>query len=135
MAAPDGQRDPMTQSGKIGAVVYDLRASGVVRNLLRIAQRARADGIDFQIWPLRPQGEFLDQAKDVAIVDPVLSASVGIQRDFDSLFHHKPSLNARRPSCFPPVTRCTGIWPGHSEYFRQARVHIWSDAQATLSSP
>lgn len=30
----------MTLRGKIGAVVYDLRASGVVRNLLRIAERA-----------------------------------------------------------------------------------------------
>ena len=101
MAAQDGQRDPMTQSGKIGAVVYDLRASGVVRNLLRIAQRARADGIDFQIWPLRPQGEFLDQANDVATVDPVLSASVGVQRDFDSFRHHKAvaeTLAKRAPS-------------------------------------
>ncbi|GMN03773.1 glycosyltransferase [Erythrobacter sp. MTPC3] len=91
----------MTQSGKIGAVVYDLRASGVVRNLLRIAERARADGIDFEIWPLRAQGEFLGQAKDVAPVDPVLEASSSHQRDLDSFLHHSAlaeALGNRSPS-------------------------------------
>lgn len=78
----------MTSTGKIGAVVYDLRASGVVRNLLRIAERARSDGLDFEFWPLRAQGEFLDQAKDITRVNPILPALVNAQRDLDSFFHH-----------------------------------------------
>lgn len=78
----------MTSMGKIGAVVYDLRASGVVRNLLRIAERARSDGLDFEIWPLRAQGEFLGQAKDITCVNPILPVQVNAQRDLDSLLHH-----------------------------------------------
>jgi glycosyltransferase involved in cell wall biosynthesis len=78
----------MTSMGKIGAVVYDLRASGVVHNLLRIAERARSDGLDFEIWPLRAQGEFLGQAKDTTCVNPILPVPVNAQRDLDSLLHH-----------------------------------------------
>lgn len=78
----------MTRTGTIAALVYDLRASGVVRNLLRIAKRARGDGLAFEIWPMRPQGEFLDQATDTACVDPILPLPTKAQRDLDSLLHH-----------------------------------------------
>lgn len=91
----------MTLRGKIGAVVYDLRASGVVRNLLRIAERARSDGFDFEIWPLRAQGEFVIQAKDTATVNPILSVPVNAQRDLDSLFHQDAlaeALGKRAPA-------------------------------------
>lgn len=91
----------MKTAGKIGAVVYDLRASGVTRNLLRIAKRARSDGLDFEIWPLRPQGDFLKSAREVALVDPILPASTRVQRDFDCLVHHgalAKALKKRAPS-------------------------------------
>jgi glycosyltransferase involved in cell wall biosynthesis len=78
----------MRAQGRIGAVVYDLRASGVVRNLLRIAGRARAEGLDFEIWPLRAQGEFLAEAQALAPVRAILPAPTQAQRDWDALVHH-----------------------------------------------
>lgn len=91
----------MTPASKIGAVVYDLRASGVVRNLLRIAERARGDGLEFEIWPLRAQGEFLGQARDTTRVNPILPVPVDALRDLDSLLHHdalSEALGKRGPA-------------------------------------
>ena len=77
----------MTSRRVIGAIVYDLRASGVVRNLLRIARAARSAGLDFELWPLRGQGEFLDEARECAPLRPILADQTTAQRDWDSLRH------------------------------------------------
>ena len=85
----------------IAALVYDLRASGVTRNLLRIAAAARADGLAFEIWPLRAQGEFLERAKDVAPVRPVRPDPTQRQRDLDSVLSGRAiraAIAARQPA-------------------------------------
>lgn len=81
----------MTSHGVIGAIVYDLRASGVVRNLLRIARAARDAGLDFELWPLRGQGEFLKEASECAPLRPILGDQTTMQRDWDS-FRHQGAL-------------------------------------------
>tara|TARA_R110000772_G_scaffold96874_1_gene195831 strand:+ start:4683 stop:5873 length:1191 start_codon:yes stop_codon:yes gene_type:complete len=91
----------MKADGTIGAIVYDLRASGVVRNLLRIAQAALDRGLEFEIWPLRPQGEFLREAEEIAALRPILTERSGGQRDLDCLFHQTAlgeALAMRAPS-------------------------------------
>ncbi|MGB7418116.1 MAG: glycosyltransferase [Erythrobacter sp.] len=91
----------MSMPGTIGAVVYDLRASGVVRNLVRIAESARNAEFDFEIWPLRPQGEFLTQAERVTTVRPMLDVATKTQRDLDTLRHRRTlcdAIRARAPA-------------------------------------
>jgi hypothetical protein len=41
----------------IAFLVYDLRASGVVRNILCIDEAAREAGLDARLWPVRHQGD------------------------------------------------------------------------------
>ncbi|UAB77722.1 glycosyltransferase [Erythrobacter sp. SCSIO 43205] len=84
----------MSNRGTIGAIVYDLRASGVVRNLLRIARAARGAGLDFELWPLRGQGEFLQEAQDCAPLAPILGEQTTAQRDWDSLRHQRALADA-----------------------------------------
>ncbi len=91
----------MAKSETIAAVVYDLRASGVVRNLLRIARALRDAGLDCEIWPLRAQGEFLETATRIAPVKPVLKGTTGRQRDWDSalaIAQLRRTIRARRPA-------------------------------------
>lgn len=78
----------------IGAVTYDLRASGVVRNLLRIAASARRAGLDVEVWPLRAQGEFASEAREIAPVRPLLDGPAPRQRDLDSLLHQRALARA-----------------------------------------
>lgn len=86
----------MTSQALIGAVVYDLRASGVVRNLLRIAKSARANGLNFELWPMRAQGEFLDEARARAPLRPILDGQTAAQRDWDTLTHSRALAEAMR---------------------------------------
>jgi len=43
----------------IAFLVYDLRGSGVVRNVLRIAEAAAAAGLSVQLWAVRAEGSLL----------------------------------------------------------------------------
>ena len=86
----------MTGRRVIGAVVYDLRASGVVRNLLRIGKAAQGVGLDFELWPLRAQGEFLDEARECAPLRPILEGQTTAQRDWDSFRHQRALAEAVR---------------------------------------
>jgi len=69
----------------IAFLVYDLRASGVVRNAVRIAAAARDAGLDARLWPIRLQGDFASSLPDGLPVEPVLPGITRRQRDIDSL--------------------------------------------------
>jgi len=66
-------------------LVYDFRASGVVRNLLRIAAAAREAGLDIELWPIRAQGELLGQVPPGVRVRPILAGRSRASRELDSL--------------------------------------------------
>lgn len=84
----------------IGLLVYDFRASGVVRNAFRIADAARKSGLDVRLWPIRPQGELSSQVPQGVPVEPILGKGHR-QRDIDS-FCAIPALartlRERRPA-------------------------------------
>ncbi len=66
-------------------LIYDLRASGVVRNVLRIAGAAREAGLEVSLWPIRLQGELVGDIPNGIPVEPVLSGTARLPRDLDSL--------------------------------------------------
>lgn len=66
-------------------LIYDLRASGVVRNVLRIAGAAREAGLDVSLWPIRLQGELAGEVPNGIPVEPVLGGKSRLPRDLDSL--------------------------------------------------
>jgi glycosyltransferase involved in cell wall biosynthesis len=75
-----------TPVGTVGMLVYDLSATGVVRNAFRIAEAGRATGLDVRLWPIRRQGELLHGVPDGVPVEPVIDGTSRRQRDLDSLF-------------------------------------------------
>ncbi len=81
-------------------LVYDFRASGVVRNALRIAGAAREAGLDISLWPIRLQGELMGEIPAGVPVRAILNGGTRAPRDFDSL-RAVPSLaraiDHRRP--------------------------------------
>ncbi len=81
-------------------LVYDFRASGVVRNTLRIATAARDAGLDVSLWPIRLQGELVGDIPAGMALQPILEGPSRAQRDLDSL-RAIPALvraiNRRRP--------------------------------------
>lgn len=78
-------RPPSLPGASIGFLLYDLRASGVVRNAFRIAAVARDAGLDARLWPIRRQGDLLGQVPQGVPVEPILRGASRHQRDFDSL--------------------------------------------------
>jgi glycosyltransferase involved in cell wall biosynthesis len=66
-------------------LIYDFRASGVVHNVLRIAAAAREAGLDVRLWPIRLQGELIDDIPNGVPVEPVLEGKGWLPRDVDSL--------------------------------------------------
>ena len=74
----------MTSSG-IALLVYDFRASGVVRNALRIAAAAKEAGLDVSLWPIRLQGDLVGEVPDGISVRPLVAGRASMQRDLDSL--------------------------------------------------
>ncbi len=85
----------------IGIMLYDLRASGVARNALRIALAARVAGLDARLWPVRPQGELLAMVPPELPVEPIRPEPTDRQRDLDcvlSLWPMRIALAARRPA-------------------------------------
>ncbi len=88
-------------SEPIGIMLYDLRASGVTRNAMRIALAARVAGLDARLWPVRPQGELLDMVPPELPVEPIRPEPTERQRDLDcvlSLWPLRIALAARRPT-------------------------------------
>jgi len=88
-------------SETIGIMLYDLRASGVTRNAIRIGLAARVAGLDARLWPVRPQGELLDMVPAELPVEPIRPDSTERQRDLDcvlSLWPMRIALAARRPA-------------------------------------
>ena len=82
-------------------MLYDLRASGVTRNALRIALAARVAGLDARLWPVRPQGELLAMVPPELPVEPIRPEPTDRQRDLDcvlSLWPMRIALAARRPA-------------------------------------
>jgi glycosyltransferase involved in cell wall biosynthesis len=74
-------------TGTIAILVYDFRASGVVRNALRIAEAAGTAGLDVRLWPVRCQGSFLDAVPAGVPVEPILPGvpRSRLGRDLDSV--------------------------------------------------
>lgn len=66
-------------------LIYDFRASGVVRNVLRIAGAAHQAGLEVTLWPIRLQGELLKDVPNGVPVEPVLDGRSRLPRDLDSL--------------------------------------------------
>jgi glycosyltransferase involved in cell wall biosynthesis len=75
----------MVMSATCAFLIYDFRASGVVRNVLRIAAAAAAAGIDARLWPIRQQGELMDAVPAGIPIEPVLKGTSRLPRDLDSL--------------------------------------------------
>ena len=48
-------------------LVYDLRASGVVRNALRIAHAAAASGLAAELWVVRDTGAFAEDTGGIPV--------------------------------------------------------------------
>src|SRR6478609_9581908 len=74
-------------TGTIAILLYDFRASGVVRNALRIAEAASAAGLDVRLWPVRCQGSFTASLPGGVPVEPIRTGvpAPGLGRDLDSL--------------------------------------------------
>jgi glycosyltransferase involved in cell wall biosynthesis len=84
--AVESRRDTVSAPRRtIGLLLYDLRASGVVRNAIRIAEAARRAGLDARLWPIRHQGELSDHVPKGVPVEPILPGRSRRQRDLDSL--------------------------------------------------
>jgi glycosyltransferase involved in cell wall biosynthesis len=69
----------------IAFLLYDFRASEMVRNVLRIAGAARDAGLEVQLWPIRLQGDMLPEIPDGIRVEPVLVGPARLPRDLDCL--------------------------------------------------
>jgi glycosyltransferase involved in cell wall biosynthesis len=62
----------------LAIIVFDLTATGVVRNAIRIASRIAASGLKTEIWVMRNEGEFKkDVPTGVAIVDIGIPHALG----------------------------------------------------------
>jgi glycosyltransferase involved in cell wall biosynthesis len=97
----DVSYDTPRPSGPIGILLYDLRASGVTRNAIRIGLAARMAGLDARLWPVRPQGDLLDMVPSELPVEPIRDAPTERQRDVDCALSSWPmriALAARRPA-------------------------------------
>src|SRR6478609_5750228 len=90
-------------TGTIAILLYDFRASGVVRNALRIAEAASAAGLDVRLWPVRCQGSFTASLPGGVPVEPIRTGvpAPGLGRDLDSLLAVPAlarALEARAPA-------------------------------------
>jgi glycosyltransferase involved in cell wall biosynthesis len=60
LRAPDAPVRRSTVAIQAAILVYDLRASGVVRNAIRIARAAAASGLAAELWVVRRSGAFAE---------------------------------------------------------------------------
>ena len=62
----------------LAIIVYDLTATGVVRNAIRIASRIAAHGLKTEIWVMRNEGEFKkDVPTGVTIIEIGIPHALG----------------------------------------------------------
>ncbi len=86
--------------GTIAILVYDFRASGVVRNALRIAAAAREAGLDARLWPIRCRGSFAASLPAGVPIEPIRAGEPRSGRDVDSLLAVPAlarAIESRRP--------------------------------------
>lgn len=76
LRAPDAPMRRSTAAVQAAILVYDLRASGVVRNALRIAAAAAASGLAAELWVVRRTGAFAGDTGGV----PVRVIAEGVSR-------------------------------------------------------
>lgn len=89
---PSGSDVPVRNSRGPGEIavqaailVYDLRASGVVRNALRIARAAAAVGLAAELWVVRDTGAFVEDTSGIP-VRVIASGRPRLPRGADSVF-------------------------------------------------
>lgn len=92
------------QSPLLAIMVYDFTATGVVRNAIRIASRAAAEGIRTELWVMRNEGEFKpDVPTGVTVVQiggPAMLARLVIRRRLVSVLavpRIAKLISARKP--------------------------------------
>lgn len=86
----------------IAFLVYDLRGSGVVRNVLRLARAARDDGLHAEIWVVRADGDLAQAVGDIPVVE-LGSRIAGLGRTAGSIGAVGAiarAIDARRPHIF-----------------------------------
>jgi len=106
LRAPDV---PMRRSGtalQAAILVYDLRASGVVRNALRIARAAAAAGLSAELWVVRGTGAFAGDTGSIP-VRVIADGRPRLPRAADSLFT-LPALVAAIRRMRPAVLLSSG---------------------------
>lgn len=69
----------------VAILTYDLRASGVVRNALRIGEALSSSGLSVQIWVIRRKGQLLAEFVQNFEVRPLRTDALALPRDADSL--------------------------------------------------
>lgn len=81
----DVKSSPQQAICDVAILTYDLRASGVVRNALRIGEALSASGLSVQFWVIRRKGQLLTQFGQNFEVKPLRNDAFALPRDVDSL--------------------------------------------------
>ena len=79
LRVPDAPVRRSTSPIQAAVLVYDLRASGVVRNAIRIARAAAASGLAAELWVVRRSGAFAEDTGDLPV--RVIADMLGLPRE------------------------------------------------------
>lgn len=106
LRVPDAPVRRSTSPIQAAVLVYDLRASGVVRNAIRIARAAAASGLAAELWVVRRSGAFAEDTGDLP-VRVIADGAARLSRGADS-FLTVPALAAAIRRLRPAVLFSSG---------------------------